>query len=940
MANRAGARTALTVQNFIALLCFFLSGFAGLVYEVAWIRQATLLFGSTTFAFSSVLAVFFLGLASGSYFFGRIGQRTRRPLLVFALVEIGLGLLALGSLYSFGWADSLYGAVYRALPEHTVLLFSARAILVGFVVFPPTFLMGATLPLFCRQFVRSDARIARSVGLLYGINTLGAAMGCASAGFVLLPELGLRGTVQLGVALNLLVGITAGMLPDARSGSDEVASPKVRDRARWGGIFALFFAGGFVALGGEVAWTRYLGLLIANTVYTYTLTLTVVLVGVVLGSVLASRFFDRRTSRARYFGAFQVLAGLTVLGLVMLPPDVWRRLGDEWWIYAIILLPPAILGGASFPLAVRMVVDDAAEASSGTGKIAAVNTVGGIAGSLVVGFVGLPLFGLETSLLFITGASLVTGFVAWIWLDRTSALSTRVAAIGVCSCLWLGIPHLTATRIPADFLGEREELVDFREGYGSNLAILRKQQGLQLEINRWWQGRTRKTHQVMAAHVPMLLHPNPKRGLVVGIGTGQTAARFLYYSIDHLECVDIEPTIFEFIRSHFDSAWMEDPRAELIGADGRNYLRHTPSTYDVISLELGQLSRPGVASFYTVDFYRRAQKRLNAGGLLVQFVPLSLLTVDQFRSTVQSFIDVFPQSLLWYNTSELLLIGVAGQEFSVDRAALEKRLSDEAVRRDLEYSHWGGEPYWLNRPQVYLGGYLMGANGLSGLANGAAVYWDDRPVLDHAVAGAFRNQMNAILTLELLQQYLEPLATLMPVDASEGGVIEEVRRKNLREIVAGAAIQQARFLIAARDYARAGPVLAEVLHQLPEHLVARRTLADVLMRLGRFEEARGHYAQVVAVDPQDVQALDGLALAFHQLGRLDEATRHYKAALRLQPDRAETCSNLGGALAQLGKLEEALPYLEKAIQLKAGFADAQRNLAKVEAMLQKRRGNR
>ena len=120
----------------------------------------------------------------------------------------------------------------------------------------------------------------------------------------------------------------------------------------------------------------------------------------------------------------------------------------------------------------------------------------------------------------------------------------------------------------------------------------------------------------------MLLHPDPKRVLLVGVGTGQTAARFLLYSIDHLECVDIEPTIFDFIRPHFDASWMEDPRVELIGADGRNYLRHTPSTYDVISLELGQLSRPGVASFYTADFYNQVQKRLRAGGFLVQFVPL------------------------------------------------------------------------------------------------------------------------------------------------------------------------------------------------------------------------------------------------------------------------------------------------------------------------------
>ena len=700
-----------------------------------------------------------------------------------------------------------------------------------------------------------------------------------------------------------------------------------------------FFAVGFVALGSEVLWTRYLGLLIANTVYTYTLTLAVVLVGLVLGSVLASLFFDRTGHRARYFGALQVLLGLVVLVLMMLPSDIWRRLGEEWWIYAVLLLPPGVLGGASFPLAVRMVVEDASAASGGTGKIAAVNTLGGIAGALAIGFVGLPFFGLESSLLFVTGTSLAVGFAAWIWLDRTSTLAVKAAFIGLFSCVWLGVFCLLPTRIPADFLGEREELIDFREGYGSNLAVIRQDRGLQLEINRWWQGRDRKTHQVMAAHVPMLLHPEPKRVLLVGVGTGQTAARFLLYPIDRLECVDIEPTIFSFIRPHFDSRWMEDPRVKLIGADGRNYLRHTPSTYDVISLELGQLSRPGVASFYTVDFYRRAKKRLRSGGFLVQFVPLSLLTADHFRSTVQSFLEAFPHSLLWYNTSELLLIG-GKQDFAIDRAVLESRLSNERIRRDLEYSHWGGPLYWLNRPQVFLGSYLMGSGGLAKLANEASVYGDDRPVLDYAVARAFVNRTNALPTLDLLHKHLEPLATLMPIGSDEKRSIEEIRTKNLREIAASAALRQAKVLIAVRNYQGASKLLAGALQQLPEHLVVRRTLADVLMRLGRFAEARAHYTQVVEIAPQDVQALDGLALAFHQLGHLDEAVHHYKAALRLQPDRAETCSNLGGALARRGKLKEAQFYLEKALQLKADFADAKRNLAQVQAALQRREKSR
>ena len=184
--------------------------------------------------------------------------------------------------------------------------------------------MGSTLPLFCRQFVRSDARVANRVGMLYGVNTLGAAIGCAAAGLFLLPTLGLRLTVQLGAALNILCGIAVWLLPVAKNqlpqlgrNSEESASQgklvTERFTATQFPIAILFFSVGFVALGSEVLWTRYLRLLTRqNSVYTYTLTLTVVLVGIVLGSFLASRLFDRSTPRARYFGLFQVLTGLSV----------------------------------------------------------------------------------------------------------------------------------------------------------------------------------------------------------------------------------------------------------------------------------------------------------------------------------------------------------------------------------------------------------------------------------------------------------------------------------------------------------------------------------------------------------------------------------------------------------------------------------------------------
>ena len=924
---RARGRQPVQVQHAVALCCFFLSGFSGLVYEVAWIRKASLIFGATTFAVSTVLAVFFLGLACGSYLFGRIGQRISRPLRLYALIEIGLGLLALASPHAFDLVDALYGVLYRAMADHAGPLFLVRVLLVGLVVFPPTFLMGGTLPLFCRQYVVDQGHITRSIGALYGVNTLGAALGCIAAGLVLLPTLGLQQTVQLGAGLTILCGVAVGVLPLARQ--TVAASPHpttgIADDRTPRVIPVLFFAVGFAALGGEVLWTRYLGLLVNNTVYTYTMTLTAVLIGIALGSFLAARFFNQSSQRARFFGALQVLSGLAVLILMVQPPDFWQTIGDLW-VYGVLILPPAVLSGASFPLAVRLVVGEVAKATAGTGRMAALNTLGGVLGSLLIGFACLPFWGLEKSLLLVTGVSLATGCIAWVALGRAGSLLVRSAAVGLAVLVWLAIPRLWGTRVPADFLGERDSLVAFREGFGSNLAISQSNDVLRLEIDRWWQGDSRKTHQVLAAHIPMLLHPDPQRVLVVGVGTGQTASRFLMYDINHLAGVDIEPTIFEFIRPHFDSRWMADERVALISADGGNYLRHTDAQYDVISLEVGQLHRPGVAFFYTADFYHRARQRLRAGGLLSQFVPLSFLTPAQLRSALQSFLDAFPQSVLWYNTAELLLIGVRDNGFELDANSLDRLSSNPQVYRDLAVSYWGGPDHFLHHPRVFLSGFLIGPNGLAELAAGAPLYRDDRPVLDYAAGQEFVGGRET-QHLDALCAHLEPVASLGQFDFSADADIDKIRTMNLAAIAVGDLIKQVYDSDLSEDDLMERLEKALRLH--PEHFEANLRLAQVLTRQRRYEEARGYYAEAVRINALDFLAQQGLGLVLHRLGRSAAAIPHYRQALRLRPDHAETHHNLGVALGQQGDFSLAQHHLQEALRLRPGYADAQRNLARI-----------
>lgn len=920
----------------IAIACFFLSGAAGLIYEVCWIRRASLDFGSTTYALSTVLAVFFLGLALGSRIFGEITKRTASPLRLYALLELALAILALATLPGFDLVERVYGAAFRAYADRPLLHGLARFGLVAALLLPPTVLMGGTLPLFCRRFATSPARIARSVGFLYAVNTLGAAAGCAAAGWWLLPQLGLRGSMLVGASLSAisgfavlrLVGPATAAAPPAAAAAPRHAGPYPPGKVAIG-----VFIAGFTVLGYEVVWPRYLSLLVANDVHRWTMTLTLVLCGIVLGSLLASRLFDRAIPRGAAFGVLQILFGLVVLAVSRIPPAAWDGIGNDLGVCALLLLPPATLSGALFPLAARMVARDAADAGAAVGRITWINTVGGVAGSLLVGFFALSRFGLDACIAFLTGASLVSGVLALLFLDPAGNRGIRLALAAAGVLAWLAVPRVAPTRIPADFLVRDAELLAYAEGLESNLAVVRREGRRVLEIDRWWQGQEGKTHQVMAAHLPLILHPAPRRVLVVGVGAGQTTARVLMHDVERLDAVDIEPAVYELIRPYFDSAWMDDPRVRLLREDGRNVLRHAGDRWDVISLEVGQVFRPGIAAFYTADFYERARARLAPGGLVSQFVPLPFFDTATLRSVIATFLETFPQSTLWYNTSELLLIGVNAERFDLGAARLAALATNARVRRDLEYAHWGGRAYWLNRPEVFMGGLLLGPEELARVAAGAPVFRDDRPVLEYAAHGADAHAMKELPNLALLRAHLTPL------DAAPAGFPPEslaaaarIRERNLADIPAEGLLRQV-----AEARRRSAPeliaLLDRALAQNPENLAARSLLGDAFILENRLDEARDQFALVLEQDEGRGPTHRGLAIAFHQQGLLEDAAQHYQAALAADSTDAEAHNNLGALYASQSRFGEAVPHLEAAARLRPGYRDAIANLSRVRAQI-------
>ena len=931
-----------TTHDIISICCFFLSGSIGLSYEICWIRKASLVFGSAMFAISTVLAVFFGGLALGSYLFGKYSQRVSRPLKIYAMLEMGVGILGILSPMMFTAADSLFGLFYHSILDSFPLLSFTRFILVSLILLPPTILMGGTLPLFCRQYVLNKDHISLSVGLLYGVNTLGAAIGCALCGFYMISNIGINVTIYICGILNLMIGLVIWKLPFSapimqikevqknHKNEKNFSTPTIK-RYWTISVGFLFFLSGFVILGNEIIWSRYLSLIVYNSVYTYTLTITVILIGIVVGSALTAKFFDRTVRRPLIFGSVQMAIGITVLMALMLPSNFWSNVIDSTeittliWMVCIVLFLPAVLSGISFPLAIRMVVNEPSKAGSGVGIMTAINTVGGITGSLIVGFFLLPIFGLQKSVMIITAISLIIGFMSWFFLEPSRPSISKYAIVIIIFLVWLGIPYINKTKLPDDFLASQGNLIDFREGISSFVSVIKRGKELQLAVDRAWQGSDRRGHQVMAAHVPMLLHPNPKNILVIGLGAGQTPSRFLIYDIKHLDCVEIEPEVVQLAKAYFPSDWMKDPRTSFIVEDGRNYLTHIKKKFDVISIEVGQVYRPGVAPFYTSDFYHRARLRLNENGIICQFVPISFFSLKEFQTIVASFLNAFPQSVLWYNTRELLLIGNRSNKIKLKKKRFNMLKLNKSINQDLNFAYWGGINHRLNRPEVFLGGFLVGPEGLAKLSEKAKIYRDDVPFIEYSTV---RQALPATPTINLISKNVEPVNNILnfAIDEKLGLLSQSIRKKNLGNTLALDLIALNSTYSKGSSPQYSIDLLRKLVELNSENVNFNLKLAAALEKQGKYEEAVNYYQKTLKIAPDSAEANYDLGNILASQGKLQEAVNHYQKAVNSEPNSAKAHYNLGNALAELNKRDDAIAHYKKALNIEPEFFDAHINI--------------
>ncbi|HEY9789664.1 MAG TPA: fused MFS/spermidine synthase [Candidatus Obscuribacterales bacterium] len=487
------------------VLLFFASGLSSLIYQVVWTRMLVLVFGATSFATSTVLAVFMGGLALGSFLAGRVSDRLKQPLLWYGVLEAVIGLWALLTPSLFTAATPVYKLIWQHTHASIVPFSLLRFVCTGIILLVPTTCMGATLPLLARHVTNALSNVGSRVGTLYAVNTLGAVVGAVTTGFMLLPALGLSATTMMAAGVNfaLLVGVLLLRLVSGETTPSEstlaesdgvppgvsplteaaIVSGAANKRAVALTLAAFAISGG-IAMTYEVCWTRTLLMVIGSSTYAFSVMLSAFLIGIFIGSLICARLIDRCRQPLLVFAGLQIALGLLTLISMhqfnYLP--YWNiRIGSQFPLdentamfirflaAGTVLVPVTLCLGAIFPAVVKACTANLQAVGRSVGTLYAANTFGAITGAFVAGFVCLPLIGAEKTLFFGALQNAALG-VLLLWFACSASTRTKLV-VTVCGVLAVGLAAVSFGKwdhtILLNVQGTRRHLIERKFAFSS-----------------------------------------------------------------------------------------------------------------------------------------------------------------------------------------------------------------------------------------------------------------------------------------------------------------------------------------------------------------------------------------------------------------------------------------------------------------------------------------
>ncbi len=978
----AGTQHRISVARRVVLPLFLVSGTAGLIYEVTWTRAFGVVFGNTVFAVSTVLTAFMLGLALGSWLFGAVADRSSRPLLLYALLELLIGGYALTLPTILGATDVFYRWFFRSFHPGFYPLSLVRFVLSILILLLPTALMGGTLPVLSRLWATSSkkesgaTRIGQSVGLLYAVNTFGAVAGSFLTGYLLLEHLGVSRTIFLAAFANIGVGLLAVALcvlagreqADVEQGAGlkpatRTTMPQV-GKERLVVLLAVAMAG-FCALALEVLWTRVLVFVLETTAYAFACMLTCFIFGIAVGSFVCSRLLLPRIRNLVFaLGLVEFLVGLSALGslplLGMLGQidylmtrrvsviSFWREAAVHFLDASVVLLVSTVFMGMVFPIAVAICARSWRTVGRSVGTVYACNTVGCVVGSFAAGFLLVPLLGLRGSFMAVIGAQFFLAVVVLFFSER------RRIVLGVCaataSAVLLGAGVLVLGRdvflrtmntyhYPSDIIyikddatgtvtvhdlpdGDRLIAVDGVDVAGVDLML--------------------RTTQKLQAYAPLLVHGHPKKVLQIGFGSGETSGVGLAFGVERYSIVEICPGVFEAGRFFEDinRGSYKDPRLRKIIMDGKNFVKLTDETFDIIMNDSTYPGTTGSSALYTYDHFRQCRERLNSAGVLSCWVPLDLRPED-FAIIVRSFRAAMPHSSLWMVNNCLnkhaVLLGTMGPT----------HIDFQRVRELAERSDVSADLAQINIHSVYefLDCFVVGQEGLQRIGGDGPLHTDDRPALEFGAAIKRDNEGCWLAILQAMSQNHSPVSQAVVNIGGTEPAAQQVKETLGRYFSGtGHALRGLVAMLRGDPDAMNGefeaalkanpedPDIASCLDELrgeieslreavgrtPYEPSLRLRLAQKYFLLRDYRQAVEHYSRLVELEPGNVAAWNNLGICYNRLGQFDRAIWTFENAIERNPEWATAYLNLAFVHEERKDLAAASQTLERAVLIVSG----------------------
>lgn len=691
MTSHEGGANPRYTNNLIVLgvgACFVLSGFAALLYQTAWMRQFSLVFGTSELAVAAVLSAYMGGLALGASLAARYVHRITRPVLFYGLLEAGVALSALAVPLLLKFASTLYVAAFGGQPQPvdaSGLGQSFFYLAIAFVVIAiPTTLMGATLPLLTKYVVQSKQQIGYRVGMLYAVNTAGAIAGTVVAGFLLLPAFGLNGTVLFGVVVNVLVFVLAALIAQSIASNGSLDEPisagdaldnisaegESSQRRLW--ILPLMLVSGATSFIYEVLWTRLLGHILGGSIAAFATMLAGFLGGIAIGSAIAARFASSRAAATRWFIIVQCgVAVASMLIYQLLPyviPDTYGLSGNIV-LAILVLLPATIFIGATFPLAVRILAVDKLDAASSSARVYSWNTVGAILGATAAAFFVIPALKYEGSIKFAVVTNLVLALAAALLINRqprSLRIATVVFALGIAAFYQPSIPEsiLRASPVFAKLGGE---LRYYEVGRSATVIVIEDDGFMNLRTNGLPEASTNvkgappgRNNSQMLATMPVLARPDTNSMLIVGLGAG-VALEGVPKSVQSVDVIELEPQVVKANQSFDDERAINpfnDPRVKIIINDARSALTLTTKKYDAIVSQPSHPWTAGASHLYTREFMVLAKQHLATNGVFLQWMNTQFVDEFLLKSLCATMLDVFPHVRVYqWDAESLFFLG-------------------------------------------------------------------------------------------------------------------------------------------------------------------------------------------------------------------------------------------------------------------------------------------